>query len=327
MTHDVFVSYSKHDAAVAQAVCAAIERASLRVWIAPRDVPPGAKWAQAIPAAIEGARVVVLVFSRSVNASEYISRELVCAVDLGLPIVTLRIENVDPSKDVKFLIQSSQWLDAFPGPIDRHLPKLVDTLRNFDRSRKQARPATRQTALARFVAASNSGAEPGAAPPFMRYALWGIPVIAALGLAVKIFGDGPAPAPQAPPQTLLDIPITKPFELPTHFACGPNGPRRVSQFNMHEISGFARVATMNTLEVGGYTIELADVAAAPRGGPNDKLRRWIEDNGPSVRCRPVAGTTKYCCDVSQSHLDISAQILSQGWARADTGAQSSGAKN
>ena len=46
MTHDVFISYSQKDKATADAVCRALEHNSVRVWIAPRDIPPGAKWAE-----------------------------------------------------------------------------------------------------------------------------------------------------------------------------------------------------------------------------------------------------------------------------------------
>ena len=38
MAHDVFVSYSHHDKAQADAVCATLEAKGIRCWIAPRDV-------------------------------------------------------------------------------------------------------------------------------------------------------------------------------------------------------------------------------------------------------------------------------------------------
>jgi hypothetical protein len=52
MAHDVFISYSNQDKAVADAVCAMLEASKIRCWIAPRDVPPGQPW----PAAIIRAR-------------------------------------------------------------------------------------------------------------------------------------------------------------------------------------------------------------------------------------------------------------------------------
>jgi hypothetical protein len=41
MAHDVFISYSSHDKPIADAVCAGLEAAKIRCWIAPRDMLPG----------------------------------------------------------------------------------------------------------------------------------------------------------------------------------------------------------------------------------------------------------------------------------------------
>ena len=48
MAHDVFISYSSQDKAVADAVCATLERGKIRCWVAPRDVPAGKPYAATI---------------------------------------------------------------------------------------------------------------------------------------------------------------------------------------------------------------------------------------------------------------------------------------
>jgi len=48
MPHDIFISYSSHDKAVADATCAALEAQRLRCWIAPRDVLPGTEYGEAL---------------------------------------------------------------------------------------------------------------------------------------------------------------------------------------------------------------------------------------------------------------------------------------
>lgn len=48
MAHDVFLSYATPDKTVADMACAVLERAGLRVWIAPRDVPAGALHVQLV---------------------------------------------------------------------------------------------------------------------------------------------------------------------------------------------------------------------------------------------------------------------------------------
>jgi hypothetical protein len=48
MAHDVFISHSTEDKAVADAVCAILEKNGVRCWIAPRDILPGADWSASI---------------------------------------------------------------------------------------------------------------------------------------------------------------------------------------------------------------------------------------------------------------------------------------
>ena len=44
MAHDVFISYSHKDKAVADAIVARLEQDNCRCWYAPRDIAPGADW-------------------------------------------------------------------------------------------------------------------------------------------------------------------------------------------------------------------------------------------------------------------------------------------
>ena len=63
MAHDVFVSHSVKDKAVAEAIVALLEEDSVTCWIAPRDVIPGADWGESIIDAIESSRIMILIFS------------------------------------------------------------------------------------------------------------------------------------------------------------------------------------------------------------------------------------------------------------------------
>ncbi|MDO8728011.1 MAG: toll/interleukin-1 receptor domain-containing protein [Candidatus Methanoperedens sp.] len=70
MSHDVFISHSSKDKTIADAICAALEAAKIRCWIAPRDILPGDKWAGSITKAISSSRIMVLIFSEHSNNSE-----------------------------------------------------------------------------------------------------------------------------------------------------------------------------------------------------------------------------------------------------------------
>src|SRR3954469_11539054 len=118
MAHEVFVSYSSKDKGTADAVCAYLEAAGVRCWVAPRDILPGKDWGEAIIEAIEGSRVMVLVFSANANESPQIKREVERAVNKGVALVPFRIEDVPPSKSLEYFISTPHWLDAMSPPLE-----------------------------------------------------------------------------------------------------------------------------------------------------------------------------------------------------------------
>jgi hypothetical protein len=129
MAHDVFISYSNKDKTTADAICAALEVNGIRCWIAPRDIMPGSDWGEAIIDAIHACRAMLLIFSSSSNASPQIKREVERAVNAGIPVVPVRIEDVLPSKTLEYFISTQHWLDALTPPMEQHLQYLVSTMR------------------------------------------------------------------------------------------------------------------------------------------------------------------------------------------------------
>jgi hypothetical protein len=129
MSCDVFISYSTQDKLTADAVCAILEAQDIRCWIAPRDVPLGGDWTEALVEAIEACPVMVLVFSRHANDSRQIKREVNLAIEAGKTVIPVRVEDVTPSKSLKFSININHWLDAFPPPLDNHLRPLATSIR------------------------------------------------------------------------------------------------------------------------------------------------------------------------------------------------------
>lgn len=123
--HDIFISYAQADKPIADAVCARLEASNIRCWIAPRDLPPGKDFPEAIIEGIETSRVMVLIFSAQSNNSRHVIRELTSAVSKGLTIVPFRIEDINPSKSMEYLIGLPHWLDALTPPLEQHLERLI----------------------------------------------------------------------------------------------------------------------------------------------------------------------------------------------------------
>jgi hypothetical protein len=128
VSFDVFISYASKDKIVADAVCARLEAAGIRCWIAPRDIVAGTSYGEAIIDAIHGAKVMVLVFSSSANASGHIPKEVERAVSSGVAILPFRIEDVAPGKSLDYFIGSVHWLDAMTPPMEKHLDLLAATV-------------------------------------------------------------------------------------------------------------------------------------------------------------------------------------------------------
>ena len=131
MAHDVFISYSIKDKPIADAICAHLEAAGIRCWIAPRDLTPGEDWPTAITRAISQGRVLVLVFSAHSNASEDVSRELFLAANNKLVIIPFKIENVEPEPGKQYYLARTHWLDAFNPPTKEQIQNLVERVKTL----------------------------------------------------------------------------------------------------------------------------------------------------------------------------------------------------
>src|SRR5215470_7883386 len=129
MPHDVFISYAHADKATADAACATLEQAGIRCWIAPRDITPGEEFGAAIVKAIENCRVMVLIFSASANNSRQTRREVERAINAGVTLVPVRIEDVPPTESFAYFMSSVHWLDALTPPLEQHLHKLAASIK------------------------------------------------------------------------------------------------------------------------------------------------------------------------------------------------------
>ena len=128
MAHDVFISYSTKDKHIADAVCAKLEEQKIRCWIAPRDIPAGQNFAASIINAINDSRVFVLLWSASANASEHILNEINQAFDQGITIIPFRIQDVQPTPEMRYYFGRTHWLDALTPPLEKHIQTLSETI-------------------------------------------------------------------------------------------------------------------------------------------------------------------------------------------------------
>lgn len=129
MAHEVFISHATADKEAAEAICRALERDGIRCWIAPRDIRPGREWGEAILEAVKASRVLLLVFSKRSNNSVHVKREVSCAVGSNVALLPVRIEAVQPTGTMEYLLHTSQWLDALGPGRGRHADDVLAAVR------------------------------------------------------------------------------------------------------------------------------------------------------------------------------------------------------
>lgn len=103
-TRDVFLSYSSHDKAWADAARAVLERQGVRCWIAPRDIIHGEQRGASIIGGINGGRMMVLIFSGHANASDHVRREVERAISRGIAVLPVRVEDIRPEGAMEFAL-------------------------------------------------------------------------------------------------------------------------------------------------------------------------------------------------------------------------------
>jgi hypothetical protein len=160
MAFDVFISYSTKDKTSADAACASLERVGIRCWVAPRDILPGVEWDDAIVRAIDKCRIMVLIFSKNANESPQIRREVKRAFNRGIPVVPVRIENINPNEMLAYYMDSVHWLDAITPPLESHLNRLVHSVRSFLDVGAASRPLETATANLNDLYSSKQPAAP-----------------------------------------------------------------------------------------------------------------------------------------------------------------------
>lgn len=131
MGHDVFISHSSKDKQTSDMICRYLENAGISCWMAPRDIAPGQDWAEAIVDAISHSQIMLLVFSSHANDSTQINREISVASEEKIPIVPFRIEDVQPSKKLRYYLSTPHWLDALPPPAEDHFDYLAKSILRF----------------------------------------------------------------------------------------------------------------------------------------------------------------------------------------------------
>jgi len=128
-SHDVFISYSIEDKDIANQICYSLEDDGIKCWMAPRNISPTKIWSEAIPQAIQETKIILLILSKSSNVSDNVLREIIVGCNFGKKIVPVRIEEIELSHRLKFLLQIWQIIDIYQGNLSENTYGLIKQLK------------------------------------------------------------------------------------------------------------------------------------------------------------------------------------------------------
>lgn len=302
MAPSVFISHASRDRKVADAICSALESRGFDCWIAFRDVGPGQNFGEEITQAIRNVKVMVLVFSSHANNSDEIKKEVVLAGRAKVPVIPLRVEEVEPTGAFEYELVTRQWIDLF-ADWDRAVDGLARQVRMALEAAGQPVPPVAQPMGAAPMPAPEPvpavepapsltpqpAPEPAPAPrptaPAPSQAAGQrnmLPLLAGGGVAalavifLLVWGLGGKPAPKPPETITAAVPSPAPAPTPAP-AAPPPQPATVAPANPTEafqrgVAAFARKDYAEALRAGRQAADAGHAEAA-------LLVAWIHFKG------------------------------------------------
>jgi serine/threonine protein kinase len=124
----VFLCCATEDAAAAEAVRASLEGNGLKCFLQNAGLAPVQSSANRISEAIREAELFLLILSQQSNRSPDVRQQLETAAHFKLPVVTFRIEPVQPADDLSYFLWEKHSVDGFEGGLDTHIPALLQQI-------------------------------------------------------------------------------------------------------------------------------------------------------------------------------------------------------
>jgi len=129
MSPKVFISHSvkNKDQEAADIIYDYLKNNGVAPYMDKRDLIAGIPYPTQLTQAIKESDIVVLILSMNSDSSGPVLNEIAFAQSCKRRVIPVRIEEIVPQGLALFL-SAPQWLDAFPAPIQSHLPKLLNAI-------------------------------------------------------------------------------------------------------------------------------------------------------------------------------------------------------
>lgn len=120
MKYDVFISYSRRDTKVAEAICSALSAAGISFFIDKEGIAAGANFPEVLARNIDSATVFLLVASDNAYKSKFTKAEILYAFNHKRSgcIIPYLIDDTPMPSDLEFLLGNMNWLYEKKCPVE-----------------------------------------------------------------------------------------------------------------------------------------------------------------------------------------------------------------
>ena len=120
------------------------------------SLAPVQSCANRVSEAIREAELFLLILSQQSNRSSDVRQQLETAAHFKLPVVTFRIEPVQPADDISYFLWEKHSVDGFEGRLDAHIPALLQQIQALLRSEEEDQVSSLEAASSRRARPTSS---------------------------------------------------------------------------------------------------------------------------------------------------------------------------
>jgi TPR repeat protein len=179
-----FISHASADKSLADEVVERLEQEKIACWIAPRNISAFEHWSAEINRAVRECEKLVLLLSKSANASEHVLREVALAAEYRKPILAVALDDAPVNDSLHYFITSRQIV-----PHHSAMEWLIHGGGSMNAAASPGRAKSPPAPARRFAWQSLSALA--------------FTVLVAVGLGAWLFLSAPLPQPMAPPPSSM----------------------------------------------------------------------------------------------------------------------------
>jgi TolB-like protein/Flp pilus assembly protein TadD len=168
MAEDVFVSYSRLDNEMVQALTGKLRAAGVRLWMDVRNIDGAAMWGEEIVNAVAKSKVLLLLVSKTAVASQNVVKEVLLASERKGHILPVDLEQTEIPGSLKYALAGIQHIEYFRGNPDEQLSAILRALERLGVATDATQPAPPAAAAAEPPSGAAQAATSAAAEALLR---------------------------------------------------------------------------------------------------------------------------------------------------------------